>query len=424
MSRSDRKYLFSKGDLSSVLDGQRQSIPRLAEEIPRDQFLATSVDTLVEHLTAKLAIDPLVLHEDQMSMEQSEMKIDVTGRFEYGGSFDGRPVHADGHQLTFHLPFSGEPELWDMRPNVWSSMIPQGDVDRRRNLLTMSFRNTANTDSQWYKNEFSSNLQLIKQSVEAQARMLAEFNGSLPGSVRDAVAHRRAQVGKLHDLAAAFDIPMTKKSGMPDYRPVDVQKKKAVAALPRAPTAGFKPEPAITDELYEEILSNIRHMGATFEGTPQTYQQLGEEGLRDILLASLNGVYQGAATGEAFRKYGKTDLRIEEQSRSAFVGECKVWAGESVLIGALEQLLDYTTWRDGKAALIMFNKAVAGFAGLQETIAKALPAHALFIRDKGCMHPGEHRFVFRTKEDQGREIAVHVFCFNLYVSPERAGKKR
>lgn len=424
MIRSDRNYLFSKGDLSSVLDGMTRSVPRFVEEIPRDQFLATSLDTLVEHLVNKLDIDPLVLHEDQMSMEHGETKIDVTGRFDYGGSLDGRSVHADGHQLTFHLPFSGDPQLWDMRPNVWSSVIPQGVVDTRRKVLTISFRNTANTEQQWFRNELDKSLQLIRQSVDAQSSMLAQYRRDLPARVRDAVTHRREQVSKLHDLAAAFNIPLARKDGMPDYRPVDVQKKRTVAALPNATAAGFKPEPAISDELYEEILSNIRHMGATFEGTPQTYQPLGEEGLRDIILASLNGVYQGAATGEAFRKYGKTDLRIEEQSRSAFVGECKLWGGERVLIGALDQLLDYTTWRDGKAALIMFNKSVAGFAGLQETIAKALPAHGLFLRDKGCRHPGEHRFAFRAKEDEGREITVHVFCFNLYVSPERAEKRR
>lgn len=424
MSRTDRNYLFSKGDMFSALDGQNRAIPGLVEKIPRDQFLATSVDTLVEHLMSQLAIEPLVLHEDQMSMEQGEARIDVTGRFDYGGSFDGRPVHTDGHQLIFHMPFSGDPQLWDIRPDVWSSMTPQAEIDKRAQSLTMSFRNTADTDPQWYKNQLESNLALIRQSVEAQSRMLGEFNRNLPSRIREAVTHRRNQIVKLHDLASAFNIPMVKKAGMPDYRPVDVQKKKSVAALPSAPVAGFKPEPAITDELYEEVLSNIRHMGATFEGTPQTYQALGEEGLRDILLASLNGVYQGAATGEAFRKYGKTDLRIEEQSRSAFVGECKLWDGERVLLGALEQLLDYTTWRDGKAALIMFNKSVAGFAGVQATVAKALPAHGLFVRDKGSAHPGEHRFVYRTKEDEGREISVHVFCFNLYVAPQRAEKKR
>jgi hypothetical protein len=414
MNRSGRSYLFSDGQLSSALDAKTRSVPGLVEVIPRDQFLATSVDTLVEHLTDK----------DQMSMEHGEAKIDVTGRFEYGGSLDGRPIHADGHQLTFHLPFSGDYQLWGLRPNVWSTMLPQGVVDTRRNVLTVTFRNTVNTEQSWYQNELNSTLKLIRQSVDAQSSMLAQYQKDLPIRVREAVMHRRNQVGKLHDLAAAFNIPMAKKAGMPDYRPVDVQKKKTVPTLPRTPAAGFKPEPAIADELYEEILSNIRHMGATFEGTPQTYKALGEEGLRDIILASLNGVYQGAATGEAFRKYGKTDLRIEEQSRSAFVGECKLWDGEKVLTSALEQLLDYTTWRDGKAALIMFNKSVAGFAGLQETIAKVLPTHALFLRDKGCMHSGEHRFVFRSKEDEGREVTVHVFCFNLYVSTARAGKNR
>lgn len=424
MVKSDRSYLFSKDDLFSMLNEQRQSLLRLVENIPRDQFLTTSIDTLVEYFVSELTIDPLVLYEDRMLIEHSETKIDVTGRFEYGGGFNGRSVYVDGYQLNFHLPFTGDPQLWGMRPNVWSSRVPQGVVDSRRKVLSITFKNTSNTEQQWYQNELNSNLQLIRQSVDAQSSMLAQYQQDLPTRVRDAVTHRRERVSKLHDLAAAFNIPMARKAGMPDYRPLDVQKKRTVTSLPNTAAIGFKPEPAITVELYEEILSNIRHMGATFEGTPQTYQTLGEEGLRDIILASLNGVYQGAATGEAFRKYGKTDIRIEEQSRSAFVGECKLWGGERVLTAALEQLLDYTTWRDGKAALIMFNKSVAGFSGLQETMATVLPVHSLFLRDKSCKHAGECRFVFRSKEDEGREITVHVFCFNLYVSPERSEKRR
>ena len=422
MHRSERNYLFNTADLSSVIENQLQAASKLVEQIPREQFLATSVETLVESITAQLAIEPLVLHEDQMQMEHGEAKINVTGRFDYD-SFDGRTIMADGHQFHFYLPFSGDPQLWKMRPNVWSYVAPHGEVDERRMVLKLTFKNTANTEMQWYQRELESSLQLIRQSVTAQRAMLAQFAASLPARVGDAVNWRREQVGKLHDLAAAFEIPMVKKPGMPEYRPLDVQKK-AARALPRVPAAGYKPEPAISDDLYEEILSNVRHMGATFEGTPQTYQPLGEEGLRDILLASLNGVYQGTATGEAFRKYGKTDIRIEEESRSAFVGECKLWGGEQVLTGALDQLLDYLTWRDCKAALILFNKSVAGFAGVQQTIGQVLPKHSGFLRDKGSKQAGEWRLVFRAKEDEGREITVHVFCFNLFVSPERASKKR
>lgn len=421
MGRNDRNYLFSDGDLATTLDQQTRSIKGLVEQIPQSQFLATSAETLIENIVDRLTVSPLVLHEDQMQMEQAEVKVDVAGRFDFDDVPGG--AKADGHQLRFFVPFSGDAGLWKCQPNVWSSRTPQGEIDARRNLLILSFQNTSNTAPEWYRQELDSSLQLIRQSITAQSSMLSQFHSALPDSVRKSVQHRRQEVEKLHGLASAFNIPMVKKPGMPEFTLVDV-KKKTVRALPKAPAAGYKPEPAITAELYTEILSNIRHMGATFEGTPQTYLSLGEEGLRDILLASLNGVYQGAAAGEAFRKYGKTDIRIEEETRSAFVGECKLWGGEKVLVAALDQLLDYLTWRDCKAALILFNKSVSGFAGIQETISQSLPQHELFIRSSPSEQLGEWRMTFRAKEDEGREVTIHVFCFNLYVSDERAGKKR
>lgn len=423
MHHSDRDYLFYEGDLSATLQNQLAAIKGLVEKIPREQFLATTIDTLVDNIASQLTIDELVLHEDQIQMEHQETKIDVSRRFEYGGSRDGRTVMTDGHRLVFFVPFSGEAALWGMRPNTWSSVIPQGQIDKRRKILTLSFSNTSNTAPDWYQSELNSSLAQIRNSIESQRVMLTQYRSSLPSSVRQAIQHRRDQVEKLQGLTAAFNIPMVKKPGMPEYRPVDI-KKTTVRALPKAPPSGFKPEPAIASELYEEILSNIRHMGATFEGTPQTYLPLGEEGLRDILMASLNGVYQGAATAEAFRKYGKTDIRIEEESRAAFVGECKFWGGKKVLTGALEQLLDYTTWRDCKSALIIFNRDVAGFSSVQNTIAETLPEHPLFLRTKQVSGAGEWRHVFRSKEDEGREVSIHVFCFNLHVTAERATKRR
>jgi len=423
MHRSDRNYLFSGGDLASGLDANMRRIRELVEAIPREQFLATSADTLCDHTVTQLSVDPLVLHEDQMTMEHGETKIDVTNRFEYGGSLDGRPVMADGHLLKFFVPFSGDPDLWKLRPSTFSLNPPRGDIDSRRKLLTLSFANTSQSDQAWFKQQLEGALTSIRQSIATQSTQIQQYNASLPRAVQEAVSHRREQVSRLHGLVASFSIPLVKKPGMPEYRPVDVSPRKQIQ-LPKVPAAGFKPEPAISDELYEAILANIRHMGATFEGTPQTYQPLGEDGLRDIVLASLNSVYQGRATGEAFRHYGKTDIRIEEDTRSAFVAECKLWAGEQVLIGALEQLLDYLTWRDCKTSIVLFNKGVAGFASLQETIRAALPAHAAFVREKSGQPAGEWRFVFRSREDAGREVTVHVFCFNLFVAPDRAGRRR
>ncbi|MFO1271903.1 MAG: hypothetical protein U1F50_09535 [Rubrivivax sp.] len=398
------------------------SIKDSVYSIPREQFLATSTDTLVEHLLSSLTIDPLVLQEDQMQMDHSEAQVEVTGRFEYDMGTGGR-IHAAGHRLTFYIPFAGDPGLWKLRPNMWISVMPQGDVDPRRSVLTITLTNTANTEPERYQRELESTLQGIRQLISSQAQLLSQYHAGLGGRIREVIERRRKEVEKLQGLTAAFNIPMVKKAGMPEFKPVEMAKRIS-RPLPRPPAAGFKPEPAITTETYEELLAIIRHAGASFEGAPQTYQPLGEEGLRDNVLSHINVVFEGKATGETFRKYGKTDIRIEEESRSAFVGECKLWGGEKVLLEALTQLLGYTTWRDCKAALIMFNKDVAGFSGVQSTIDSVLRTHPKFLRAVETGRVGEWRFVFQSQEDASREVTVHVFAFNLYVVPERAAKKR
>lgn len=63
------------------------------------------------------------------------------------------------------------------------------------------------------------------------------------------------------------------------------------------------------------------------------------------LLATLNTHYD-QATGETFRKIGKTDILIEFDNKAAFIGECKIWHGEKVFQDAIQQVLNYSTWRD------------------------------------------------------------------------------
>ncbi len=100
----------------------------------------------------------------------------------------------------------------------------------------------------------------------------------------------------------------------------------------------------------------------------------------------------------------------------AFVAECKVWHGGKELGHAIDQLLDYLTWRDCKDALIVFNKKVSGFSALLEKVPAAISAHQLMEKDLGQQSAGEWRYLFRSKEDENRQITVHVFLFNLFVA--------
>jgi hypothetical protein len=171
-------------------------------------------------------------------------------------------------------------------------------------------------------------------------------------------------------------------------------------------------------EIFERILATIRHMGRTFETTPNTYSYLKEEELRNVLLAHLNGFFRGGAKGECFRNSGKTDILIEDASRSAFVAECKIWHGRSELLKACDQLLRYLTWRDSTVSLIFFNKSVGRFSELLVDMPKILASHPSFRNQLEASEAGEWRSEFSLPNDSNQIVTVHTFLFNLYVVGE------
>ena len=123
---------------------------------------------------------------------------------------------------------------------------------------------------------------------------------------------------------------------------------------------------------------------------------------------------------EAFRYKGKTDICIEQDNRAAFIGECKLWSGSKGLSDALNQLLGYLTWRDSKAALIIFNKENKQL--YQDLHRPLCPKHyetiGYFLRNLPCQQDGEGEWRIQTRsaEDEGRRVTVHVFIFNIFSS--------
>jgi len=115
---------------------------------------------------------------------------------------------------------------------------------------------------------------------------------------------------------------------------------------------------------------------------------------------------------------GKTDIIISAEDRAAFVAECKIWSGPKTVTDAIDQLLGYLTWRDCKTAIVIFNKAAAGFTSLLPKTQEALNSHARFVRIEKVADQGEWMCVFKSKDDDSLLVRVCVFLFNLYVAPQ------
>ena len=146
------------------------------------------------------------------------------------------------------------------------------------------------------------------------------------------------------------------------------------------------------------------------ESTAKTYFQNNEEELRDQILATLNTHYDNA-TGETFRKIGKTDIQIQFDNKAAYIAECKIWSGKEMFSKAIQQLLNYSTWKDIKISIIVFNKKVKNFKSILEKINEwVLENTKSTIHDKANLWNCEYY-----RDDMEAIISISIIAFDLYV---------
>jgi hypothetical protein len=355
--------LFSDGSLYAALEAHMEKARQKVDDISREKFLASSDELIFEHVKADLFVHALVLHEDAKSMKDEETQIQVQSFLRDGF------IQVPGVKVIISIPYTGDSNLWTLRPSSSSSVSPYGNVKRSRGendgILDIVIEQAASDPQEKIKNELDRNLGHLRDYIANQKLEIDAANTRLDPIIRKAINERREKLGKHDEIVKMLGIPLERKEGVPSLKPI-VLEKKIIKPLPSAPKEVT--EYGISDADYEHILAVIRHEGATFESTPKTYKSMGETDLRNILLAHLNGHYKGDATGETFRGEGKTDIRIEFENRAAFVAECKLWRGPKELIDAVEQMLGYLTWRDYKCALVVFNKENAGFTEIQDKV--------------------------------------------------------
>jgi hypothetical protein len=168
---------------------------------------------------------------------------------------------------------------------------------------------------------------------------------------------------------------------------------------------------------YEQALAVLRNARNALERTPSMTSHLDEEKIRDLLLVLLNAQFEGAASGEVFNAAGKTDILIRADDRNVFIAECKIWKGPKTIRDALGQLLSYLTWRDTKAALLLFIRSGEPTTIISKSIAE-IEGHANYKRAGGSGQDGErHDYVLYANGDPNREIRLAFLPFALQDTP-------
>lgn len=184
--------------------------------------------------------------------------------------------------------------------------------------------------------------------------------------------------------------------------------------------------PVLEPAKFAAILDLIDNQCRQFERTPQAFNQLTEEGLRDVVLSSLNAVFEGAAGGETFQGIGKVDIHLRIAQGEIFVSELKFWDGPASLHEVIGQLRGRLTWRDGYGVALVLSRNV-GFGEVLRAVFDAIPTVEGFVAGSLRERAANHFIArFTIPSDAPRHAEVDVLVHNLHVpdADRRTVKRR
>jgi hypothetical protein len=413
----NQELLFNTYEIFGVIQGQTEAVKKRVQSIPPNTLLNASENDLVQALVEELRLNVPVIKDEEIYVAHSgETQVDVSRdpmRMIYDRS---EPFYIPGNQTVIAVPFDGDADFFRIQPQTFSLNPPRAEIGKGEVLLTY-VRTDQNAEA--IKQEYQRTVNSIKDYLRSLSESAAQFNNQLEGLARSHLKARKDRLLADAGVTAALGLPMKKREGMPTTHSVPVARRTPKIDQIKVEGA-FKPEPALSGEDYDEILRIMKNMVQVMELSPQAFHGMGEEDLRSHFLVQLNGAFKGQATGETFNYQGKTDILIRVDGRNVFIAECKFWKGEKVFLGTIDQLLSYLSWRDTKAAVLVFNRN-AGFSAVLAKIAEVAPKHPNFKRDLGKSGESTFRYVFAQPNDANREITLTVLAFDIPTDPAGSG---
>lgn len=405
--------LYTGNSFDSFSEAIRDEIVKEINSQSDSYILNVNVDDYTSHLTQKYSLDIPEFYFKDASVEIVEK--DIPGskfpRFEFDIS--------DTHQMfrkpvvIYHIPYSGDINLLQLRPNPFTLMSYDANFDSRLKCILIEIINFYN-DPEKIKQQYNQEINYLSSNYENIRNNCQTFNEGLIHFNKRTIEFRKQQVLQKNNLIASLGVPIRRKEGIAETFSVPNPKlKEKIIVKPVVYEKDFKPEPALDDDNYRKILKIINDVGKNFERLPSTYKGKSEEDIRDHILLILDPNFElGSAGGETFNKIGKTDISLRYDSSVVFVSECKYWKGEKMFLKTIDQLLGYLTWRNSKVAIINFVQNNE-FTEVLNKVRTSIITHSNFLKELTQSDETWFNYKFHLNADRNRELDLAVISFHL-----------
>lgn len=413
---------FFKGDDTKVyISNSARHLKDEVDKISDSNILTCDIQEWVDYLTEKYEIVPIILFEENIIQSLSETKVKKYSSFSRHTSYEKEYYEIDGYRITFTIPYDGDSNLFYLQPSsriLTSFRVADFNTPHREKCgnFSLSFEYTkqelqdkGQEMQKYVRTQFENEFKNYRTMIEYINAEITSFNCQLPEFAKKCLEERKEKAASFAMVSQMLEIPLNRNVDSPNSVPIGIKK---IARTPvKKPAQKSLPiEYSISDADYENINNIILMSGTTMEKTARTYYHNNEEELRDHLLATLNTHYDNA-TGETFRKIGKTDIHIEFENKAAFIGECKIWRGEKNFDDAVQQLMNYSTWKDNKVSVVVFNKENQSFQGIVDKI-------DLWVKEntKRSNKKKMNMWVCEYyRSDMNSLVKLNILAFDLYV---------
>ncbi|WP_194818014.1 hypothetical protein [Nocardia sp. XZ_19_385] len=388
---------------SPYLEEMRGEASRQVDAIVHGRLVRDLLDELTDEIWNEF-------HVERIELLTSQLTVLPTQATQAGNLSAGRKVVISNELMTtFRLPYTGSRDLWRTVPKGELQVVGNDDplapvvVGGDDHLLI----HVRATDRQWGEivNDREQTIRALQTKIAWLNEEVDAHNQDLRAVVREQLLRRIEMVEHAAALDAESDVPIYRTPAQ-EQVPIPIERKILRPAVPNDAAPAGHHEPTMAREIYEDVVQTIEQMTLAMERTP-TAAKLDEEEIRNLILIVLNANYRGAVAGEVFNGNGKTDILLRWEGANAFIGECKFWDGQKAFCEAIDQLFGYVTWRDTKAALIIFIRGGVP-TEIMKKAKKALHDHCSVESERAGSSTTRGDFVLRSPQDPEQLVTVAV----------------
>ena len=347
--RVDHGDMFSKPGMGRLPEWRNKQVFDAVAGLADEDVLNVNEEDYIKYLIDEFTLYMPVVHFENVSVTPRKVLVDP----EYLPSYWGAQEAVECAIWRFVVPVTGDYKLLYFKP---SELIISGGgffhIGRDELFVDVL---ALNNDAKQVRNEYESRKSDCLKMLGNLEKDVRQFNDSLPRLARRYFLIRKEKIKSENTFLVELGVPLSsqvKSSGT--YAVPTVSHRFAPPKIRSAKTIEVS-TPIMDRAKYELILEAIQRVGQEYEKHPHVTRGMDEETLRDLFLAQIQASFESeATTAEAFNNRGKTDIMVKHGDGIVFIAECKFWKGKRMLHDAISQLLSYMTWRETKAALLIF----------------------------------------------------------------------